>query len=198
MSRKPVDELSKNSKPQGQDGVWLVIRRLKQFTVTNITDETGFHRKTVHDYVKRLEAGKYLSKHDDYATTKRFSLIRDGGTHAPRLKPDGSPVVQGTGNLNMWRTIRMISSFNPQDLALQASTDEVGVKEETARSYCSLLLRAGYLRVIQKAVPGKRQAIYKLIRNTGPLPPQIQRVKQVYDPNLKEVVYYSPAAGGAA
>ncbi|WP_039017321.1 hypothetical protein [Halocynthiibacter namhaensis] len=197
MSRKPVDQRNKANKPQGQDGVWLVIRRLKQFTVTNITDETGINRKTVTDYVKRLEAGKYLAKQDDFEVTKRFTLIRDGGVHAPRLKLDGKPVVQGTGNLNMWRTIRMVNQFNPRDLALQSSTDEVGVTEATARTYCTMLLKAGYLRVLQKAVPNKRQAIYKLIRNTGPLPPQIQRVKQVYDPNIKEVVYYPPVVGGA-
>lgn len=44
------------------------------------------------------------------------------------------------------------------------------------------------LRVVQKASPGHgRKAIYRLIRNTGPLPPQIQRVKHVFDPNTREV-----------
>ncbi len=98
----------------------------------------------------------------------------------------------------MWRTIRMVKQFTPRDLALQSSTEEVGVTEATARTYCTMLLKAKYLRVIQKAVPGKRQAIYLFVRDTGPLPPQIQRVKQVYDPNINEVVYYPPTAGEAA
>ncbi|WP_107495299.1 hypothetical protein [Thalassobius sp. I31.1] len=198
MSRKPVDQTRKHPKPQGQDGIWLAIRRLKRFTVTDIVNETDINRKTVTDYVKRLTAGKYLVEQPDFESSKAYELIRDGGVHAPRLRPDGAPVVQGTGNINMWRTIRMVKQFTPRDLALQSSTEEVGVTEATARTYCTMLLKAKYLRVIQKAVPGKRQAIYRFVRDTGPLPPQIQRVKQVYDPNINEVVYYPPSAGEAA
>ena len=32
-----------------------------------------------------------------------------------------------------------------------------------------------------------RIARYRLVRNNGPKPPQIQRVKRVYDPNSREV-----------
>ena len=56
--------------------------------------------------------------------------------------------------------------------------------ENTAQSYCTMLLATGYLRVVQKANPAaSKKAIYRLIRNDGPKPPMIQRVKQVFDPN---------------
>ena len=44
----------------------------------------------------------------------------------------------------------------------------------------------GYLTCIQKA-NAHRQATYRLTRDSGPLAPQIQRVKQVFDPNSKTV-----------
>lgn len=51
-----------------------------------------------------------------------------------------------------------------------------------------MLLNTGFLRVVQKADPVKgRIATYRLIRNDGPKPPQIQRVKQVFDPNTGKV-----------
>ena len=65
----------------------------------------------------------------------------------------------------------------------------------TAKEYCTMLTQAGYLKVLRKASPPKKPAVYKLVRNTGPQPPQIQRVKQVFDPNLDEVTY---RAGGEA
>lgn len=194
MSRRPDDRLGKEPRPQGQDGVWAEIRRLNIFTVKEIAQATDIHQKTVTDYVRRLEAGGYVDRHAGFERTKRYVLRRDAGVHAPRVRKDGTPVTQGGGVQNMWRSMRMLGQFTPRDLVLHSTTDTVTVTEGTAKSYCSMLLKAGYLRVLQKAVPGKRQASYRFIRNTGPLPPRIQRVKQVYDPNLREVTYYPGAA----
>jgi DNA-binding transcriptional MocR family regulator len=189
MSRRPVDQISKAAKPQGQDGIWAEIKHQTVFTVTELVKATDINRKTVSDYVKRLEAGGYVEKCAGFETNPNYFLRRDGGVHAPRIRKDGSPVTQGGGVANMWRSMRMLSQFTPRDLALHSTTDTVSVSEATAKSYCSMLLKARYLRVTQKAKPGKRQTTYKFIRNTGPKPPQIQRVKQVFDPNLNMVTY---------
>lgn len=194
MSCKPVDQLSKEPKPQGMDGIWAEIRRLNIFTPREIHRNTDIPRKTITDYVKRLLAGGYIERHSSFEETGRYVLVRDAGIHPPRIRPDGQPVTQGKGVENMWRSMRMLRQFTPRDIMVHSTTDTVSVTEATVKSYCSMLLKAGYLRVIQKAVPGKRQAIYRFVRNTGPLPPQIQRVKQVYDPNIREVTYYPGAA----
>lgn len=193
MTRKPIDQVRKNKKPQGQDGVWAEIRRRNIFTITEIVQETEIDRKTATDYLKRLIAGGYVEEHASHGETSRYVLVRDVGVHAPRVRPNGQPVTQGQGNVNMWRSMRMMGTFTPRDLAAHSTTDTVTVDETTAKSYCSMLLKADYLRVVQKAVPGKRQATYKFVRNTGPQPPKIQRVKQVYDPNLDQVTYYPEA-----
>lgn len=189
MTRKPIDQLSKDPKPQGQDGVWAEIRRLKIFTKREIHDSTDINKKTITDYVQRLMAGGYIEEHDSFVETAQYMLVRDAGIHPPRIRPNGQPVQQGKGTANMWRSMRMLGQFTPRDIMAHSTTDTVSVTEATAKSYCSMLLRARYLRVVQKAVPGKRQATYKFVRNTGPLPPQVQRVKQVFDPNLGEVTY---------
>ena len=193
MTRRPVDQLSEEPKPQGQDGIWVEVRRLNVFSVTDIVKATDINRKTVSDYIRRLEAGKYVEKHTSFEETNRYALLRDGGIHAPRLKKDGAPVTMGGGTMNMWRSMRMLGQFTPRDLAMHSTTSSVSVNDDTAKSYCSMLLKAKYLRVLRKAVPGKHQATYKFIRNTGPLPPQIQRVKQVFDPNIRQVTYYPEA-----
>lgn len=190
MTRKPVDQLAREEKPQGQDGVWAEVRRLNIFTAAEIVANTDIPKKTITDYLKRLEAGGYIRKHDSFAQTSRFILERDAGIHAPRVRSDGSPVRQGDGSQNMWRSMRMLGQFTPRDIAVHSTTDTVTVTEATAKFYCSMLLKARYLRVMRKAVPGKHQATYKFVRNTGPLPPQIQRVKQVFDQNLGAVTWY--------
>ncbi|WP_423828505.1 hypothetical protein, partial [Staphylococcus aureus] len=75
-------------------------------------------------------------------------------------------------------------------LAVQASTEEHAVRHREAQYYIGYLYRAGYLHRTVAGGPG-RPARYRLIpsRYTGPLPPQIQRIRQVWDANKQEVVW---------
>lgn len=66
-------------------------------------------------------------------------------------------------------------------------TQEIGIKD--ARAYCSALLKSGHLKVVRKSVPGKREAMYRLIRNTGPQPPRERRVTGIWDENLGRYLY---------
>ncbi|MGV6840007.1 MAG: hypothetical protein ACWA40_07405 [Planktomarina sp.] len=191
MSRKPIDQST--GAAGGQDGVWAHIRRVKVFTVTDIHNATGIPRKTISDYIKRLIAGGVVQTHGNGGDVDRFELVRDMGVHTPRFRPNGEPVTQGMGTQNMWRAMRMMAEFSPCDIAAHSSTDTVKVSEATAKTYCSHLLRSGYLRVLVKAIPGKRQARYRLIKDTGPLPPKVQRVKRVFDQNSGQVMHVEGA-----
>ena len=64
------------------------------------------------------------------------------------------------------------------------------VKESDAKDYIKFLKAAGYVRIAQKRAPG-RATLFQFIeaRYTGPRPPMVQNIKQVFDPNLGEVVW---------
>lgn len=188
--RRPADIAKDN-----RQLVWDVMRDAFEkgrawMTLTVISDRSKVHRKTTSDYLTCLVAGGYAEHRDDEVLgCAVWRLTRDGGHHAPRLRKDGSAVTQGAGVANIWRSMRMLSKFSTVDIALHSSTPSAPVSETTVRSYCTMLLATGYLRVVQKADPVKgRKAVYRLVRNDGPKPPQIQRVKQVFDPNTG-VVY---------
>jgi hypothetical protein len=89
----------------------------------------------------------------------------------------------------MWRTMQLIVSFSPRDLAGTASTDQMPVSEVDAKFYLKALKAAGYLQVVKEATK-KTQACYRLIKRTGPLPPMVQRTKVVFDQNLGEIVHH--------
>lgn len=169
----------------GRQEIWQAIRdRAEHFTLNDLVTATGADRKTTADYLRCLLPGGVIATIEPDA----YRLVDDRGFHAPRLNRSGKPVLQGAGTENMWRSMQGLVQFSPRDLAAHSCTPDVSVSEETAKSYCSMLLRTGYLRVIEKASPNLgRQAVYRLIRNNGPKPPQIQRVKRVYDPNTGEV-----------
>ena len=112
-----------------------------------------------------------------------------GATFAERQR------AGGTKHGNLWRAMTLLKEFCPTDLMAMSCTDLVPVSLKDAHIYCQLLLKAEYLRVQQKAVPGRREASYRLIRNTGPLPPMERRVRAVIDQNEGKVTYLS---GGIA
>ncbi len=89
---------------------------------------------------------------------------------------------------NLWTAMRQLKSFSPRILAAHATTETVGVSLDLAQAYCRALLGAGFLAVAQKAVPGRTEPVYRLIRNTGPRPPREKRVRAVIDANTEQVI----------
>lgn len=195
MSRRPADTARRSpAMGHGQQAIWEAIRARQTFTITDLWGVVDMHRKSIINYVHRLAKGGYVRQRDDFKKSYTYELVRDAGHHAPRLTREGEPVRQGGGNQNMWRSMRMLGQFSPTDLAAHSTTETTQVSLLTAKAYCTALSKAGYLRVVSKARPPRKQAVYRLVRNTGPLPPQVQRVKQVWDPNLEQAM---PAGGQA-
>lgn len=96
----------------------------------------------------------------------------------------------------MWRTMRILKEFSAKDLAIQASTETVKVAEGEAKTYVHYLHKAGYLVIVSPHRSGNRSMTGKLARYrliiskfSGPKPPVIQRIKQVFDPNAGKVVW---------
>lgn len=185
MSRKPID---KQQPTECRQGIWDLIRKHKEdlITVGLITFHIDLEESSIRDYLTGLAKAGYLkvAYKGDRGKPVAYRLIKDTGIDAPRIRKDGSPVTMGIGRLHMWNAMQVLKSFSSTDLAFNASTPEHRVAEAEAQRYCQSLLLAGYL---VKRTDGK----YTLIASmwTGPHPPQIQRTKQVYDPNLQRVVW---------
>lgn len=90
----------------------------------------------------------------------------------------------------MWRAIRSLGRFTTEEIVAALAGSDAPVIEADARKFCSVLLDAGYLKVVQKARSHTdRPAIYLLVNNTGPLPPEIKRRQIVIDANQDRVVH---------
>jgi hypothetical protein len=197
MSRKPVDQMANSREPEGRQPIWETIRGLNGawFKTRDVFGPTWINRRTITSYLACLVAGGYLEKRNGDDGLAEYRLLRDVGMHAPKLRKDGTAVTMGGGNDNMWRSMRILRQFSPLELAIHSTTDTIKVSQWSAKSYCRLLLATGYLRTIRKAQFGaaSSQAVYRLIRNSGPKHPEVQRIKQIFDPNTK-VVYRQDGA----
>jgi hypothetical protein len=190
--------------PRGHQGFWEIIRELhrkrKTWTLRDVDGESNTTKKTVHDFIQRLARGGFIQKVGLRDGSPLYKLVKDQPA-APRLKRDGSPAAeQGRGQDQMWRSMKMLRTFDLRELSLHASTEEVPVSQIAAKHYIKHLKAAGYLTVVLPGRAGRqaRLTVYRLIpfMNTGPLAPQIQRTDFVWDPNRLEVM--APESGKAA
>lgn len=202
MPPKPID---KRNVLETREAIWTAIRRLKVFTSRRLYMETRCSRETIKEYLTGLTAAGYVSALTNAAPGPlEYALARDCGIDAPRVRRDGTEITQGRSRENMWRAMKIIGDFTYRDLAVHAATEETPVAEAEARDYCYHLHRAGYLALITAGKPGSRTTagaltLYRLLpsKYSGPKPPMVQRVKQVYDPNLKKVVWKGDANDNA-
>lgn len=89
----------------------------------------------------------------------------------------------------MWVAMRTLSVFSPEDIMIVFAGSDLKVTISDIQSYCSALVQAKYLAVITRARPGVKPARYRLIKNSGPLPPLRKRVTVLFDPNEDRIVF---------
>lgn len=175
--------------------VWSVALRLGGFSYASLAAEAHVSMRRVQDLVKIWRGGKTV----EYVGTgplgrHLFKVSATALQRGPELVAgrDGTRTVEQ----NMWSVMHRQRAFSPTDLVALGNTTECQFSQADASSYCQTLLRAGYLRVLRKAVPGKIEASYRLIRYTGPLPPVSRRTTVVLDQNLDKIVHVARAAEG--
>lgn len=199
MSCTPIDKVRGSGLLTGREAVWATIRILKEFSLKDIQIYTNDNikmakvgREQARPYIQGLEAAGFVKQIDLESAEKinRWKLIKDIGVDAPRVRKDGQTVTQGRNTEQMWRTMRILKSFSAIDLEMAASTEEVKVTKGTAKDYIYNLHKVGYLHVVSPAKNSGGMAVYRLLpsMNTGPKPPKIQRIKQVFDANLNKVM----------
>ncbi|CCO22204.1 hypothetical protein [Maridesulfovibrio hydrothermalis] len=186
MSRKPIDKQIAENAPRGQEHYWKVMQQLDcevGFTLDAVYRKTNASKVTVKEYIGRLLKAGYLevaSSEKDGIITRYHYTIAKRSRYAPRINRSGVECPPTKRDI-MWRTMRMNKRFTVDELVIWASLPEVTIKRNEALDYTKHLARAGYLKISGKT--------YSFIKDTGPLPPKIQKIKQVFDPNLNKVVW---------
>ncbi len=197
MGRHAADVLARLNirVPRGNQAYWEIIRELRRFTITDIEQRCNVDRRVIGDYVRRLAKAGVVITDGKTGDAVVYRLVADQ-PDAPAVRRDGTLTTPpGLGQERMWRSMKMLKTFDAAELAAAASIDDVPVSLETAKNYITHLLRVGYLALLVPAKPGYKPgtgnpARYRLRPDmvTGPLAPQIQRTDWVWDPNRKCVM----------
>lgn len=157
------------------------VRQADEFVVEDLTRIAGLPLGTARTYVRHwLEEGAIVM-------TRKEERLRFYISAEKRHEIDLPPGPQ-TPEGNMWRAMRQYRDFSALDICTVSNAGGVEVTIEKARAYCRCLLEAGYLKVLDRAVPGRREAHYRLIANTGPEAPVVRRVSVLHDPNTDQLL----------
>lgn len=188
----PAERINENTRQK----VWDAIRQQRNFTTVTIQKSTSLDDlSSIRAYLMGYEAAGYIRKVVTDRNPHIYELVKDAGFEAPRVRRDGSAITQGDKREQMWRTMRIIKIFDAMELSMAASIEESVVNDEDARSYVAHLYKAGYLQLVQAAKHTGGLSRYRLKQSmiTGPHAPMIKKVRLVYDPNLKKVMYQEGA-----
>lgn len=208
MSRQSVVIELAGGKSQRQR-VWEAIRRFEHggddgplpFTIEQLSRSSKVEQAPVRDYLKGLEAAGHIVRSDDVIANGRvkhaWTLARDNGVEAPRVRRDGSEVTQGRGTEAMWAAMNTLNDFTFRFLAEIAD-----VRPATAAHYCSLLGKTGFLEVVKPGKGAGKGGVATVWRvawphKYKPRAPMITRLKAVYDPNSHQIVWGDSADDAA-
>lgn len=92
-----------------------------------------------------------------------------------------TPVPERAANSRIWKAMRMLPTYTLDTLRVTTECGRGSVQDMN-----TALVKVGYVRLVQAHQPGVpgMHAIYKLIRNTGPLAPRLRDVS-IFDVNLQ-------------
>lgn len=181
-----------------REALWDAIRRLQVFTIPDLFDDCDLAHNTMCRYLAALVKAGILASSEDTrppqgksypgnaGRRRTYRLLKDS-VEPPRVRADGSLIDSGQGNQKAWNTMRKRKIFTLADLHALSSTTQRPVERSALRQYLKYLEYAGYIRKTKGI--DIDTATYRLVRDTGPKAPQIQRVKQVWDPNIRKVTW---------
>jgi len=89
----------------------------------------------------------------------------------------------------IWAAMRTLNVFCPEDIMTALAGGGLDITRSDIQSYCTTLVQSKYLSVLARAKPGTSSARYRLVKNTGPLPPVRKRMTVLVDPNEDRIVF---------
>lgn len=168
--------------PSGHGRLWPVACELGTFGYADLARASGLSYGSVQRVLRAWEAAGAVARAGLDGPRLLFRVVRPEAFDAPPA-PEAPARPGESPERNKWQAIRQMRTFTPTDIAACAATARTAVSPEEARRYAQALLRVGYLKAVRTAIPGRREAVYRLIRNTGPEAPRLRRVAGVFDPN---------------
>lgn len=172
--------------------VWDMLRsKVRDLMVSDVREQVGISyfksKSLLNSWVLSGHVHRYRTINPDTKCPQQaYELLLDCGQQPPQVDGKGKP-KPCSGNELVWRTLRILKVCNANQIVASATDATATLNTRAVRQYLRQLHMAGYLVMIEQGQG--LLAVYRLMHNTGPRAPEVQRGKKVYDGNLGVVVY---------
>ncbi|MEL6586790.1 MAG: hypothetical protein AAFQ50_09025 [Pseudomonadota bacterium] len=178
----------------GQQAIWDTLRDSGcPLTTAQIVEVTDMSRASVQWVLRSWREADYITASgagNQVTYEMRLEYLELTQAPVPDRKMWRTPNEDAAQHL--WNGARQLKvGWSGGELRAHSPIADQ-ITDDQVRNFINLLMRSGYLKVLSKARSRSGRstpARYRLIRDTGPLPPQEKRMRVTYDPNLADITH---------
>ncbi len=165
--------------------IWQFISAHRHFTNGDVMAAFPENPLETMGFLRALRAARVVKFWGREKTSIFYTV------HSPKEQRAAAKDLRSSTEGAIWSAIRIKRRFRPLELhqALLPTLPDLSLNEVTR--YCRTLTKAGYIKPPKPTKKITRETPFNLVNNTGPLPPQSQRVTVIVDPN-EDRISYSP------
>ena len=180
-----VDVPTTKPRSDHEGKIWQFISARRHFTNGDVMAAFPENPLETMGFLRALRAAKVV-KFWGREKAKAFYTV-----HTAKENREAAKDLRTSTAGAIWSAIRIKRRFRPAELhkALLPTCPDLTTDEVTR--YCRTLNKAGYIKPPKPTKKITRETPFLLVNNTGPLPPQSQRVTVIIDPN-EDKISYSP------
>lgn len=180
-----VDVPTTKPRNDHESKIWQFISKRRHFPNGEVMAAFPEHQLETMGFLRALRAAKVVKFWGRERGRALYTV------HTPKEQRVAAKDLRTGTEGAIWSAIRIKRRFRPFELyqALLPSLPALSLDEVTR--YCRTLNKAGYIKPPKPTKKITRETPFNLVNNTGPLPPQSQRVTVIIDPN-EDKISYSP------
>jgi hypothetical protein len=164
--------------------VWKAIKGLEFFAFADVSDATGLPDQPLRVLLGKINRTGHTRIHHTKGNTVFFT------TQSVQAMLEGKVEERMSDHGAVWTAIRITKEFVIADLFAGISPSRPDIEVAFIDDYCEALRQGDMLKLSRRADPESgRSAVYRLINDTGPLPPKPMLTKVLVDQNTRQIAY---------
>lgn len=177
-----MDKADHSPRDEHEAEIWTYLNSHPRVTRSDILAACGVTEHRTDRFLRRLKRAGILRPDGREGSHSYLTVL---GTEEVLAR---SAERRGTPEGAIWQAMRTLSVFTTDDLSV-ALAGRPGITRDVIRSYALMLARIKYLTTLQRCRGTGMAERWRLVRDTGPLPPRRRRMMVVIDANEDRIVY---------
>ncbi len=177
-----MDKAEHSPRDEHEREIWTYLKAHPEVSRGDILAACGVSEHRVDKYLRHLKRMGMLTwvRRDGRTTFWTAFDTTDIQARAAEKR--------GCKEASIWKAMRIFRAFTVEDL-LAALMGDASITRDDIRAYAQMLARSKYLSVLQRGRGGNSPVRWRLVKDTGPLPPVRRRMTVVIDANEDRIVY---------